>query len=663
MIWTLLAIILVLLCALSISLVRLRQTSKAQHNQAEQIDLLHKAIQGASAGVFYYHVETNETYWDNNTLKMFGLDGQAGVIPAGTWERLIHPDDRERALSQVMNVLNGKDQLFTHNYRIRQDSGEIRWIKGTGYVVRDRHQRSLKISGFHFDITQQMANDQALRESEHKAVKAVEAKANFLANMSHEIRTPMNAIVGMIELLNQEKPSTTQQRYLNTLQNSSDVLLRIINDILDVSKIEAGKLTLEHRPFNVREVLQQCLSVYTQVSEHKDIMLAGRVDSRVPLLMQGDSTRLQQILMNLIGNAFKFTESGHILVRVTISDRHWLKFSVEDTGIGIQEEARQKLFERFNQLDQSTTRNFGGTGLGLAIVRDIVELWGGSIDVESHPGCGSTFTFELPNQLPLRDATPSSERFLVASRHESLIMLWSEDAAAPELTWAKDTEDFEIKLQDGQFDHVVVEQRFATLPGRHFIEKARALSPSITTTLIGFETHVKDDQRHNGIDFYVARPLLLSQIWDKELWSTKLSMSHNTNMHPDYSHLRILCVDDNQSNLMVLTGMLKQLGIKPVCVSSGNQAIEQVSHQSFDLILMDYEMPDLDGPSTAKIILKQQPQLILALSAHTDERFQLNAEKSGMKGFLRKPIRLQTLIDTLAEYFPEAAKKKAETLK
>ena len=637
----------------------LRAERRLHDDAQSRLDLLRKAISAAHAGIFHYKVNRNESFWDVASLRMFGQAGDERIIAPGTWEALLHPEDRERALSIITGALNGDDDLFNHVYRISLPDGSVRWIEGTGFIIRDRFKHPIEVTGFHFDITKKIEYEESLKSSESRAVHATQAKTQFLANMSHEIRTPMNAIVGMIDLLNDEKPTKIQQRYLATLQNSSDVLLRIINDILDVSKIEAGKLTLERKAFNLREVISQCIAVYAQMSDHKNVLLTGWVAPEVPLMMVGGSTRLQQVIMNLIGNAFKFTPEGHILLRVQCQGSSGIHFSVTDTGIGISDEAAKTLFERFSQADISTTRKFGGTGLGLTIVKEIIELWGGHIKVESNLGKGSVFTFILPSTGCQGTLIKATGKYLLCTRHEPIASFWRQDHLAPPMVWAKTMDEFKTALAEQSFDHLIVEQRFPQTKGIDLIRLTKQHNANITCTLVGFEKYVKNDQWVAEVDRFLARPFIVNQLWDTQFITEAKREPAAIAKWPDYSHIRLLCVDDNQSNLMVLAGLLKRFGIVAQCVDSGTQAIAKCAEQTFDLILMDYEMPEMDGPETTRRILHNGPAVIVALSAHTGDYFKKHAEQAGMKGFLMKPIRMQALALLLAEHVSERPKTEA----
>jgi len=621
-------------------------------------DLLQKAISATHAGVFYYNPKSNRTVWDENTLRIFGLSGPEREIPAGTWEALIHPEDRTAAVNQVGHQPDFVGNLFDHTYRIVRADGSTRWIEAIAYVLRDEANHLLEIAGFHFDITKQQLSEETLRSSESKAVMATVAKTQFLANMSHEIRTPMNAIVGMIELLQSENLSAEQQRYLQTLQHSSDVLLRIINDILDVSKIEAGKLQLEHLPFNLREIFSQCLAIYTQASDSKDILLTGWIDPLIPETLMGDSTRLQQVIMNLLSNAFKFTQAGHILLRVTLKGSGTLNFTVADSGIGIAPDTQAILFGRFTQADESTSRKFGGSGLGLTIAKHIVNLWGGDLTVYSALGAGATFSFTLPFQIKPRSAVSYGGKVLLCTRYATLASLWREDAHAPPMEWVDSVAQFDRIIANTDFTAIIVEHRFPGCHGRDLIQRAKKTQPALHATLIGFEKYVYEEQFHRNIDKYCARPFFINQLWDADfIKMAEEQPADLTPKWPNFAHLRVLCVDDTPSNLLVLSGLLKRFQISAATADSGLKAISRCQTETFDLILMDYEMPDMDGPDTTRVILKlahlvATPPLIIALSAHVGSYFEEHAYASGMRAYLAKPTRISALQTLLEEYFP-----------
>ncbi|MEJ2043037.1 MAG: ATP-binding protein [Reinekea sp.] len=639
-----------------------REVKSQLASQSYHLDMMRKAARAAQGGIYIYKVKRNETYWDKNTLSMFGLEGEGRMVKPGIWEQMLHPEDRERAINTMSRVMDSDQVLYDQSYRIIRSDGEVRWIEGSGFVIRDERKQPLEITGLHFDITNQARQEEELKRSKHRAVQAMEAKTKFLANMSHEIRTPMNAIIGMIELLSFEALSPIQRRYIYTLRNSSEVLLRIINDVLDVSKIEAGKLQLEQQKFTIRDVLQQCLSVHTQASEHKNLLLTGYIDSTIPAQITGDSTRLQQVIMNLLSNAFKFTTHGHILLKVEMTLGQEIQVSIEDTGIGIAPEHLERLFERFTQADDSTTRKFGGTGLGLTIVREIVHLWGGNIWVNSEFGHGATFHFTMPISESQQQQSLAEGRYLLACRFEVIARLWQEAKLSPHMTWVNNIADLKKALNSDEFDEFVVEQRFPDMRGSELVSWCKKNYPKIRTTLIGFESVVRTAQENKDIDSFVARPYYINQLWDNHFARATIQPSKPENRWPDFSHVRVLCVDDNPSNLVVLSGLLKRLKVQCALAESGFEAVEMSKHEDFDLVLMDYEMPKMDGPGAARQMLENKEMLIIGLSAHTGELFQYKAESAGMKGFLRKPIRISELIRLLNTHFNAAKTDNSETV-
>ena len=651
---SLLFLVLIILTGWLLTWVLLHRRTVQLEDQKYQLNMIRKAARAANGGIYIYKVKNNETFWDTNTIRMFGLAGSGRIIDQGTWEQMVHPEDRPAATQMMTRVLSSSILFYDQSYRILRPDGEVRWIEGSGYVTRDEKKQPVEITGLHFDITAQVMQNIDLRQSKYRAERAMEAKTQFLANMSHEIRTPMNAIIGMIELLNSEVGTPLQRRYLHTLQNSSEVLLRIINDVLDVSKIEAGKLQLEQQTFNLRHILLQCFSVHTQISERKHILLTGYVHPQVPREIKADSTRLQQVIINLLSNAFKFTLDGNIQLRVNYDiDEQCLRFEVEDTGIGIASESIERLFDRFTQADASTTRKFGGTGLGLTIVKQIVELWGGRVMVLSEPNQGTNFIFTLPIVEPPVDVNPQPGNYLLAGHSRLIFDLWDSAPSAPKAIWVDSFNDLQQTLNTKEVDHLIIEEQFSNKPADELVHWCQQNHPKTSKTLIGFEHAMASAKRCDAITC-LTKPFFINQIWDKKFAEpTAKAPIVSAQRWPDYSQLNILCVDDNPSNLIVLSGLLKRFGVRCRQALSGREAINIINQNHFDMILMDYEMPEMDGPETTRQILAIKPMLIVGLSAHTADIFKQNAEESGMKNFLRKPIRVDDLANLLNAYFPD----------
>jgi signal transduction histidine kinase/CheY-like chemotaxis protein len=653
--WFLLLIALLALAGWVHAVFKQRRTVEENQGLKREIDLIHKSIQTIGAGTFYYSIETDASYWDAKSKEIFGFPELSDPIPPGFWESRIYKDDRKRVISQAIKLLSdGGSTIMTHEYRIVLPTGGTRWVSGTAYLRRDHDGNIIESFGFHFDLTSQKNYEQELINERQKALQGMQAKTHFLTNMSHEIRTPMNAILGMIELLDDRTLGSVQSSYLNTLKNSGDVLMRIVNDILDLSKMEEGKLELESKPFNLREAVKQCLSVYTHASDQRDIFLGAYIDQRIPEVISGDSTRLQQALMNLIGNAFKFTSEGSIKLVITSLDSGGMRIEVTDTGIGINEQHLSKLFNRFEQGSTDITKNFGGSGLGLTIIKSIVELWQGRLGVESELGKGSTFWCELPFSEPLVDINrkANNSAILICSRFTELTSLWKLDDYAPNFEFADSALKFKELFANGQYDHVIVEQRAPGGNGPQLLDWVKTISPSTFTTLIGFEKYVGDSCDLPAVDRYCAKPYVVQELWSKEKFdgtdSSAFKLIQNL---PSYHQISVLVVDDTQSNLIVIKGLLKRFSVKAKTCSSATESIVACKEQKFDLVLMDYEMPDMNGPDAAREILKTSQPKIVGLSAHVGAEFIDACLESGMSDFLSKPINTAELATLLEKYF------------
>ena len=657
--WLLIFITLIALAGWAIAVVKQRQSVRDSARFEREIDLILKSIQTIGAGTFYYSIKTDASYWDERSKEIFGFPELSDPIPPGFWESRIYEDDRKKVIDQAVRLLSESGStIMSHEYRVVMPNGGIRWVSGTGYIRRDNSGNIIESLGFHFDLTSQKTYEQLLINERQSALKEMQAKTHFLTNMSHEIRTPMNAILGMIELLDDRNLNSVQGSYLNTLKSSSDLLMHIINDILDLSKMEEGKLQLESKPFHLKEAIKQCLSVYTHASDQKEIFLAAFIDQRIPEIINGDSTRLQQALMNLIGNAFKFTKDGSIKLMITPGKSGAMRIAVTDTGIGIKEQHLKKLFNRFEQSSTDITNTFGGSGLGLTIIKSIVELWKGTLGVDSEFGKGSTFWCELPLQEPLKEVERqnTNSAILICSRFSELANLWELDEHAPDFVFTDNAIKFKELFTNGHFDHVIVEQRVPESSGPQLLEWVKQTSPQTFTTLIGFERYVGTYSDLPAVDRYCAKPYIVQELWKKEkLNSSKLLTTKDNQTLPDYSHVSVLVVDDNQPNLIVIKGLLKRFGIKAQCCFSGTESIQKCREHSFDLVLMDYEMSDMNGPDAAREILKISPHRIVGLSAHVGTEFIDACMASGMTDYLSKPITTTDLAKLLEKYFSSSS--------
>ncbi len=590
------------------------------------------------------------------------------IIGRNALELYANPAERAGLLAELQK----KGSATGYEITLKHKDGTLTPTLASSSLKYDKDGVPVAVEGVLRDITEIKRVRVELQKAKETAESANHAKSDFLANMSHEIRTPMNSIIGLADILLDTPLSDEQKKHLKTMQHSADALLYIINDILDLSRIEAGLMKIEKKPYDPREVAESVAEMFTQRAAAKGIELVLKISTDTPSSVLGDGNRLRQILINLVGNAFKFTLKGQIRIGVDLIKGHdasWLTFSVADTGIGVSRENQKKLFQKFSQVDDSSTRKFGGTGLGLTISKKLVEMMGGGITLESEEGKGSVFSFNFPCfecSSPVRDeerVSFSGMRALLVDDNTDSLEILAQNMAV----WGFGTvsscdpaEALAIMKSGEKFDLLVVDHQMPGMDGGQFIAEARKPEVGRGAKILMMSSMTEDipDSVKGVASGFISKPITRSGLFNSILKIFRPGPAAPASgvaavKHHDVGHLRILVAEDNEDNRNLARLLLEKAGYHVDFAENGRVALEKCAAFNYDLVFMDIQMPEMDGHEAAFQLRKladYKKTPIIALTAHGLESDIAKSMSLGMNAHITKPLKKNVLYEALEKW-------------
>jgi PAS domain S-box-containing protein len=679
---------------------------RAEEALRRATDRLTLATRAGGVGIWDYDPVNNGLTWDEQMFALYGIHPGQFSGSYDAWLARLDPEDRARGDDEMLAALAGEKEFDTE-FRVVWPDGTVHDIRAMASVQREPSGQPLHVIGTSWDITAQKEAERELRDTNAaladamsraielaaEADSANRAKSEFLANMSHEIRTPMNGVIGMNDLLLDTDLDENQRRYAETVQTSSESLLAILNDILDFSKIEAGKLGLENLDFDLRDILNDFSSLIALRAQDAGLEFICAAAPDVPGHLCGDPGRLRQVLMNLAGNAVKFTQQGEVSVRVGLEweteTEVMLRFSVKDTGIGIPKDKQELLFQKFTQADASTTRRYGGTGLGLAISKQLAEMMGGEIGLVSDEGRGSEFWFTSRFH---KQAAREHTLTVPAEIHGVRMLIVDDNATNRDVVttqlcawgvWSDEVADGPAGLlalraavdSGNPYAAAILDMQ---MPGMDGAELARAIKtdPALASTVLVLMTSLGNrsdgpEMQKLGFAACLIKPVRQSDLFDclstvladqpataDAILPARRTADAGGPVDRHWSKARILLAEDNMTNQAVALGILKKLGVRADAVTNGAQAISALEKGAYDLVLMDVQMPEMDGLAATRRIRDPLSGLdrlnipIIAMTAHALQGDRQRCLDAGMDDYLTKPVSPRALAQALERWLP-----------